>query len=312
MARKIVRTGQTYSKAIERLHHRDPKVSKSDEYYTPEPAVKAILDKLNPKFIENKIIYCPCDSYESQFVKQIQNYHNVLKYKQLYYTSDDFRSHSDLFDLADIVITNPPFSQSKEFVHNLISHNCDFVIISMLASAGPICVKNKLKCFRLNLPRTPENKQIPMFICPEKDNHFSYSDGKFLSCCDTPYDIMLNTFDLIKPEFIDNYLQDPKKITLLKDYEDNFEFCENYEYNGNKVLNINNINDVPLDYNGYFCLPCTSIAAKNRIVDNIDFLFRISPDPIIKGKIKFLRILCKWKDFDKNKDYFKDINKLKN
>ena len=71
MARKIVRSDQTYNKSIERLQHRDPKVSKSDEYYTPEPTVKAILYKLNPKFTENKIIYCPCDSYESQFVQQI-------------------------------------------------------------------------------------------------------------------------------------------------------------------------------------------------------------------------------------------------
>lgn len=227
-----------------------------------------------------------------------------MKYRQLYYTSDDFRRHSDLFDLADIVITNPPFSQSSEFVHNLIEHKCDFVIISMPVTAGRLCVENKLKWLRFTLPRTPENKQIPMFICPEKDNHFSYSDGKFLSCCDANYDILLSKFELIKTEFIDNYFQDPKKITLLKDYEDNFEFCENYEYNGNKVLNINNINDIPLDYNGYFCLPCTSIGAKNRIVDNIDFLFEIRPKPVINGKIKFSRILCKWKDFDKNKKYY--------
>ena len=48
--------------------------------------------------VEDKIIYCPCDAEWSNIVKVIQDYKDILKYKELIYTSDDFRTHDDLFE----------------------------------------------------------------------------------------------------------------------------------------------------------------------------------------------------------------------
>lgn len=307
MARKIVQSDNTFNKAIERLNNRKNTKQRSDEYYTPEPTVKAILDKLNPKFTENKVIYCPCDSIDSQFVQQIQKYRNILKYKQLLYTSDDFRTHKSLFDLADIVITNPPFSLSSVFVHTLIEHNCDFIIISIAVTAGRLAMENNIKYYRLNVETNEENKKIPMFICPEGIEPFKDSKGKIISCCGGNYDLLISSFNLLREEEVENYYRPPKNICLLKDYEEQnapLEYCENFDYEGHKVLNVNNINDLPLDYNGYFALPCTSVGSKNEIVNNIDFMFEIRPKPVVNGKMKFSRWLSKWKDFDKNKKYY--------
>ena len=99
---------------------------KDDEFYTPYEQFECwlkicLLDKL-----EDKIIYCPCDAEWSNIVKVLQDYKDILKYKELIYTSDDFRTHDDLFEYCDVVITNPPFSLARDFYQILKKHNCLF------------------------------------------------------------------------------------------------------------------------------------------------------------------------------------------
>jgi len=76
-----------------------------------------------------KIIYCPCDSEKSNFVIYLKEKRNCLKYKELIYTSDDFNTHCDLFEKADLIITNPPFSLLiKQFLPLLKEVKKDFFI----------------------------------------------------------------------------------------------------------------------------------------------------------------------------------------
>lgn len=85
--------------------------TRGDELYTTKQHVELILDKYLKNYdFENKIIYCPCDCEWSNFVKVLKERRETLKYKELIYTSDDFRTHQDIFKKADLVITNPPFS----------------------------------------------------------------------------------------------------------------------------------------------------------------------------------------------------------
>lgn len=165
----------------------------------------------------------------------------------------------------------------------------------------------KVRWYRLKLPSTEENKKIPLFICPEGTIPFYDSKGNLISCCKGNYDLCVSDFRLFKKYIIENYYHAPKNICLLKDYEEQgapLEFYNDYFYEGHKVLNINNINDLPLDYDGFFGLPCTSCGSKLEIVNNIDFICEIRPKPVVNGKTKFFRWLCKWKDFDKNKKYY--------
>lgn len=47
----------------------------------------------------------------------------------------DFRNQEclDLLDEADIVVTNPPFSEYKSYISTLIEHNKKFIILLLIS-----------------------------------------------------------------------------------------------------------------------------------------------------------------------------------
>lgn len=102
-----------------------------NEYYTRYEHVKEIFEKYIPNDeIRDKIIYCPCDTDESNFVIYLKEHKDDLKYKELIYTSDDYNTHYDLFDYADVIVTNPPFSKLlKEFIPILCRCKKKFFIL---------------------------------------------------------------------------------------------------------------------------------------------------------------------------------------
>lgn len=103
---------------------------KNDEFYTPLETVRIIFEQYLKNYdFSDKIIYCPCDSEKSNFVIYLKEKRNCLKYKELIYTSDDFNTHRDLFEKADLIITNPPFSLLiKQFLPLLKEIKKDFFI----------------------------------------------------------------------------------------------------------------------------------------------------------------------------------------
>lgn len=108
----------------------NPKIHQSDECYTTRKSVELILDKYCTYDFTDKIVYCPCDGEQSQFVQVLKERKELYKYKELIYTSDDFRTHSDIFAKADIVITNPPFSLFTEMLIKYTKRlSKDFIII---------------------------------------------------------------------------------------------------------------------------------------------------------------------------------------
>ena len=103
---------------------------KNDEFYTPLETVRIIFEHYLKNYdFSDKIIYCPCDSEKSNFVIYLKENYSCLKYKELIYTSDDFNTHRDLFEKADLIITNPPFSLLvKQFLPLLKEVKKDFFI----------------------------------------------------------------------------------------------------------------------------------------------------------------------------------------
>ena len=78
---------------------------------------------------KDKIIYCPCDSSASNFVIYLLAHKSDLQYKELIYTWDDYNGHVALFNKADIIITNPPFSKLiREFLPLLNYYQKEFFI----------------------------------------------------------------------------------------------------------------------------------------------------------------------------------------
>lgn len=112
---------------------------KNDECFTQAYGVIPIL-----KYIpEGKIIWCPFDSKESEFVK------NISKQNEVVYSHID--SGEDFFDYEpenwDIIISNPPFTNKRKFFERALSFNKPFALIGPMTwfndSAIPKMFKEK-------------------------------------------------------------------------------------------------------------------------------------------------------------------------
>ena len=99
----------------------------SDERYTPEYGVLPLLEFMKP--FRKKIIWCPFDTEESEFVKvfKAEGYNVVyshLNYGQNYYSYEPKE--------WDVMISNPPFSHKKETFERALSFNKPFALLMTL------------------------------------------------------------------------------------------------------------------------------------------------------------------------------------
>jgi hypothetical protein len=93
----------------------------NDECYTPDYAVAPVL-KYIPK---DAIVWCPFDTEESEFVKQISQQNSVV------------HSHiglgQDFFDYEpfhwDVMISNPPFTNKRKYFERALSFEKPFALI---------------------------------------------------------------------------------------------------------------------------------------------------------------------------------------
>jgi len=93
----------------------------NDECYTPDYAVQPILEYI-PKDVT---VWCPFDTEESQFVKQISKT-NPVTYSHLDKGQDFFQYQPSEWD---IIISNPPFSNKKKFFKRALAFNKPFALI---------------------------------------------------------------------------------------------------------------------------------------------------------------------------------------
>ena len=93
----------------------------NDECYTPYYAVIPIL-KYIPK---DAIVWCPFDTKESEFVKQISNT-NQVEYSHINNGQDFFQYEPDDWD---IMLSNPPFTNKRKYFERALSFNKPFALI---------------------------------------------------------------------------------------------------------------------------------------------------------------------------------------
>lgn len=105
-------------------------ITPTDEFYTTIEEVEYIFTQIiDTQQLEDKIVYCPCDSEKSAFTIWLNKHKDEYKIKEFIHTSDDFNTHEDIFEKADIVITNPPFSKIVRELLPLIKRtNCKFFL----------------------------------------------------------------------------------------------------------------------------------------------------------------------------------------
>ena len=107
---------------------------KNDECYTPRYVVEAIL----PYIPKDKVIWCPFDTEDSNFVK-------VLKEKDFKVVFSHISTGQDFFSYEpekwDIIVSNPPFTNKKEFFDRAFSFGKPFMLLmtaQWLNDAAPV------------------------------------------------------------------------------------------------------------------------------------------------------------------------------
>ncbi|MDQ7066705.1 MAG: sugar-phosphate nucleotidyltransferase [Sulfurimonas sp.] len=105
----------------------------SDEAYTPSYGVKPIIKYLPI----DAVVWCPFDTVESEFVKQISKTNKVI-YSHI-------KSDQDFFTYEphehwDMIISNPPYKDKRKFFERALSFNKPFALlmtVSWLNDAAP-------------------------------------------------------------------------------------------------------------------------------------------------------------------------------
>lgn len=99
---------------------------KNDEYYTQLVTVE---QQFSPHldFLKGKRVYCNCDSAESAFVRYFQR-----EGIDCVHSADDYAlpKNQERLAEADLVATNPPFSQIIPYTNALLALQKDFIIIA--------------------------------------------------------------------------------------------------------------------------------------------------------------------------------------
>lgn len=169
------------------------KTTFSDEFYTRREDIDAMLPEWD---LSDKIVYCCADSEESEFVKYFKQ---PGKCKELIYTSDDFRTHQDLFEKCDIVVTNPPFSLIRVLVRMISAARKGFVLIqpNLVFRSVPPTFREKLFDDYFYFKRITRFSNVDKTVCcqwvsnigtKEHPVGYSYKElfGKELPICSKP------------------------------------------------------------------------------------------------------------------------------
>lgn len=94
----------------------------SDEVYTPSIAVKPIIKYIKP----NSIIWCPFDTEESEFVKEISKAGFEVIFSHIDNGKNFFEYEPQNYD---VIISNPPFSIKDEILKRLNELNKPYAML---------------------------------------------------------------------------------------------------------------------------------------------------------------------------------------
>lgn len=90
-----------------------------DEFYT---IYKDIVRELHKYDLRGKKIICPCDDKNSNIYKYLKDCYYDVKCDSKEWRNIDYSKY-------DLVITNPPFKQARDFLRHLVAQKIDFIVI---------------------------------------------------------------------------------------------------------------------------------------------------------------------------------------
>ena len=189
---------------------------------------------------------------------------NMLDIEELFRTGEnsierldgngDFRSREclDLLDQADIVATNPPFSQFRDYVKTLVEHDKKFIIIGNI---------NAITCKEI-FPLFMENKVWLGASIHSGDRAFFVPDDYPLNGSICGIDDSGRKFIRVKGvRWFSNldYRQRHEELILVRKYNpDDYPTYGNYD-----AIEVSKTGDIPYDYDGVMGVPITFLDKYN-------------------------------------------------
>ena len=261
--------------------------NRGDSFYTQE---KNIVSELSNYDLSGKIIYCNCDNPSmSNFYKFFKNNFNTLGLKGLYATYFDenpkmfffngsqemsqpissgrFQDNGEIMKRCDIVITNPPFSNSmaSELVKMAQSYGKHVIMV------GPLSMAYQKEMFELI-----KNNQLNMgYTTINTYNKPGGESGNAPTAWWT-------TMNVNRPSFQTGVKFNPSKYQKY----DNFDAIDIPAYDKN----------LPDDYYGYMGVSPRMLRVLNR--NQFDIITKIRP--VINGKVKNEKYIIKRKNPQQN------------
>ena len=246
---------------------------KCDEFYTLYESIEKIYKSgyIKPEVFKDKIIYCNCDDYRwSNYVKFWKNNFEYFGIKKLIATNYDigdgayiytydghnetieqgredgsFEHYADFIKDDTIVVTNPPFSRSRDYFNFLKNNDAKFYVHASILNTAKHC----------------KNINDIYFLYNGNYNWYEL-DGvkKFVAASGVVTNIgfdktsskakLTKTFDEVKHDFY---------------YEE--DFYEGDKWKG-KILNVDRCENIPNDYDDFIGVPisflCVQPYIKNR------------------------------------------------
>ncbi|MGZ9762947.1 hypothetical protein ACXYRP_01455 [Mycoplasma sp. 5912] len=96
-----------------------------DEWYTTKEDIKFFID--NAKIPQNKVIWCPFDLPDSNFVTVFKNNGYKVLSSHIYNRQDFYKYQPD--ENWDIIISNPPFRNKHNLLKRLLEFNKPWALI---------------------------------------------------------------------------------------------------------------------------------------------------------------------------------------
>lgn len=244
------------------------RVNQEDEFYTKMKDIKEELQHYTQHFA-GKVVYCNCNNdWESNFFSYFYDNFAKFKLKKLVtvsYGADahkfeydgtvidktklkgngDFLSQEckDILATADIVVDNPPFSQFRLYMSQLIDSGKKFLIVG---SQNAITYKQTFQLLKDNKVWLGVNYGDMEFTVPDfyepRETRYREEDGvKYRSLGNICWFTNMNHY------------KRNNEMKLYKKYDSNYY----RKYDNSNVLNVNKVSEIPKDWNGLMGVPIT-------------------------------------------------------
>lgn len=275
----------------EKLHA--AKKNKNDEFYTQRSDIEKELNNYNHlskhNHFKDKVVFCNCDDpTESNFFKYFAdnfsalglkklicthyepdenkksyvltitrgrdinndgktNRHDVEKTEMLF-SNGDFRSPEciELLKQSDIVCTNPPFSLFREYVAQLMKYNKNFLIIGHINAIT----------YKEIFPLIKENKIWLGESIHSGDREFIVPDSVFTAIGNYRIDAAgVKYARVMGVRWYTNLDYTKRHEEFIPRNYKRFNESEYQKYDNYDAINIDNVNDIPVDYYGLLGVP---------------------------------------------------------